>query len=110
MSATTQNEFNAAAQTANAENEKKAGMSGWGCALRITGAVLLFVAVVCAISYVASLGLTAIAGMELTAMMANVATWGIVGVTYVTSMVIGWWTGVYCTDTLSARQAAKCAA
>ncbi len=107
MTATTANEFAAAAE-ASATAEKK-GMSAWGCTWRVTGAIVLFAVVIFALCYGAQFAIGYVAGLGLSALATSIATYAIAGVAYVGSLALGWFTGSFCVRILGEREAAKCA-
>ncbi len=106
MTATTANEFNAAAE-ASTKNE---GMTAFGCFWRVSVTVVLFAAAILAMVYGAQWGIAAIAAMELSALATTAATWAITGLCYVGAAVAGWFTGSIVSRVLTAREAAKLAA
>lgn len=108
MSATTHEEFTATS-SASAAAEKE-GMSAWGCTWRVGGTLVLFAAAVFAIVFGAQFAIGYVAGLGLTALATAAITYAITGVAYLSSGLLGWFTGSFCTRTLAAREAAKCAA
>ena len=107
MTATTANEFNAAAE-ASAKSEKE-GMSTWGCTWRVGGALILFTCGVIAVCYGSQFAIGYVAGMGLSALATTIISYAITGVAYLAASLSGWYTGEYCTRTMAAREAAKCA-
>lgn len=107
MSATTQNEFNAASAAAETKN---AGMTGWGCFWRVSGALVLFALAMFTLMFGAQAALVAVGALELSALVTSIITWSITGAVYVGAAIAGWMVGSYCNRTLVAREAAKLAA
>ena len=111
MTATTANEF-AASASASASTDKEAkkeSMSTWGCTWRVTLAIAVFAAAVVAICYGGKLAISYVAGMGLSALATSIAMHAIAALAGILSAALGWFTGNFCIRTLADREAAKCA-